>query len=532
MTASRWRALRWRLTAAFVAVAVAAVAIVAGLAAWSASGRVGQLLDRRHAVITQEIVGALTDSYRQAGGWAGADLSAAQALAAAAGAQLSLITPIGAAAGTARNSVLRAGPSSSAGPSAAGPGGAGPGSGQTDPGPGVARTPTPVRSQVSAGTPTGDASGVGQTPAAADPGSSGPGPVRSGQPSTSATDPRTPAPGPSSGPAATGRPITIGGAVVGFAVVHFPSASSSAENQARSAILQTIGGSAALAVLVAVVIGLLASRRISRPVGQLVAATRAVGDGAGPSLPTRAPGELGELARSFGQMAERLALTESARRALVADVAHELRTPVTILRGATEELVDGIVAPDPQRLASLHDEVLRLGRIVDDLAALAAADAAGLHVASVPLDLATVVEQAVELIGPRAADAGLTVKTRLASGPVRGDPARLEQVVANLLTNAVKFTPSGGRIELATHRDGPDVVLEVHDSGPGIPADELPYVFQRFWRGRGAAQHSGSGVGLAVVERLVTAHGGVVTAESPPGSGAHFLVRLPADDRP
>ena len=322
--------------------------------------------------------------------------------------------------------------------------------------------------------------------------------------------------------------------MVGFAVISFPTATgSTAESRARDAILETIGVGALLATALAVFAGLFASRRITRPLARLVSATDTLGAGEStPALPTHAPGELGELARSFRRMAEKLNTAETARRALVADVAHELRTPVTILRAATEELVDGIVPPEPQRLASLHDEVLRLGRIVEDLGSLAAADAAGLQIHLQPVDMAAVAAQSVDLLQPQAADAGLTISTQLQPCHVLADAARLGQVVTNLITNAIKFTPANGRITVAVKMERNDAVLTVADTGPGIDPADLPHLFERFWRGRAAGHSSGSGIGLAVVERLVTAHHGTIQVHSPPGGGATFVVRIPATTTP
>jgi two-component system sensor histidine kinase BaeS len=221
---------------------------------------------------------------------------------------------------------------------------------------------------------------------------------------------------------------------------------------------------------------------------------------------------------------------------VVADVAHELRTPVTILRGQTEQLLDGIAEPTTAALVSLHDEVLRLERLTDDLATLSAADAAGLALRTAPIDLATLTRSAVEAMNATFDDAGLHVDLHVdpdAAGRViiDADATRLTQVVTNLLTNAAKFTPPGGTVVVTVTRQGADAVLIVADTGPGVPADELPHLFERFWRGRAAGSRGGTGIGLAVVHALVTAHGGTVTADSPAGGGARFTVRYPLSTR-
>ena len=216
----------------------------------------------------------------------------------------------------------------------------------------------------------------------------------------------------------------------------------------------------------------------------------------------------------------------------VAHVAHEPRTPVTILRAYCEEMVDGVAEPSLERLASLHDEVLRLGTIVDDLETLASAEAAGLRLERTLVGLDRVAAAAAELLEPRFAAAELELELELAPVEVEGDPGRLGQVVTNLLTNGLKFTPPGGRVTLAVAPRGELARLSVTDTGPGIPAEELPHVFERFWRGSRAAAVGGSGIGLAVVSELVRAHSGRVEVESTIGEGTTFTVLLPRARKP
>jgi two-component system sensor histidine kinase BaeS len=241
----------------------------------------------------------------------------------------------------------------------------------------------------------------------------------------------------------------------------------------------------------------LVSRRLSRPLLALTDAARsfAAGDPQPNTKLRRAPGEIGELGRAFTDMANTVREQDALRRAVIADVAHELRTPVTILRGQTEQLLDGIAEPTPQRLASLHDEVLRLGRLTDDLATLSAADAAGLELRPGPVELGKLVRQTVEAMSAHFAEADLHVSTDADDDlVVLGDTQRLAQVTTNLLTNAAKYTPPGGKVSVSVRRSGSDAVLTVTDTGPGIAADELPHVFERFWRGRAAGTRSGTGV--------------------------------------
>jgi signal transduction histidine kinase len=227
-------------------------------------------------------------------------------------------------------------------------------------------------------------------------------------------------------------------------------------------------------------------------------------------------------------MADTLDRQEQLRRDLVADVAHELRTPVAILQAGHEALLDGVAEPTPQQLASLRDEVLRLGRMVADLQELAAADAAALHLTLRECDLSEVVADAVDSLAGRFDSAGIGVERRLEPAPVRADRRWLHQIVTNLLTNALKFTPPGGTVTIEAGPAEPGAALTVTDTGVGIPADELPHIFDRFWRGRQAAQTSGTGIGLAVAAELARGHGGELTARSEPGRGTTMALTLPA----
>ena len=231
---------------------------------------------------------------------------------------------------------------------------------------------------------------------------------------------------------------------------------------------------------------------------------------------------------AFDQMADTLDRQEQLRRDLVADVAHELRTPVAILQAGHEALLDGVVEATPDQLTSLRDEVLRLARMVDDLQTLAAADAATLQLSLRRCDLAEVTAAATDSLAGRFEAADLSVERQLVPAWVMADPRWLHQVITNLLTNALKFTPAGGQVRIETDTAGRRAALRVTDTGAGIPADELPHIFERFWRGRQATQTSGSGIGLAVAAELARAHGGQLTASSQPGRGTEMTLSLPA----
>jgi two-component system sensor histidine kinase BaeS len=202
-----------------------------------------------------------------------------------------------------------------------------------------------------------------------------------------------------------------------------------------------------------------------------------------------------------------------------------------VLQAGHEALLDGVVDPSPAQLSSLRDEVLRLARLVDDLHTLSAAEAAALQLSSQPCDLAEIADAAADSLASRFEAADITLERRLTPVSVLADTHRMHQVVINLLGNALKFTPAGGRVTLESGPAGGRARLSVADTGAGIPSDELPRIFARFWRGRQAAGVAGSGIGLAVVAELVRAHGGTVTATSTLGQGTRLVVTLPRAGR-
>jgi two-component system sensor histidine kinase BaeS len=325
--------------------------------------------------------------------------------------------------------------------------------------------------------------------------------------------------------------VVVRGRPVGAAMVRFTgSGLGGADHGLQIALLRAISGAAGLAALLALLTGLAVARRITRPVERIIAVTRAMGRGERTARvgQVEAPGELRELATAFDQMADTLARQEQLRRDLVADVAHELRTPVAVLQAGHEALLDGIAEPTPDQLASLRDEVLRLARMVSDLQVLAAADAAALHLSRHHRDLADLASDAVGSLAGQFEAAGISLQRRLAGAGILADPHWLHQVITNLLTNALKFTPAGGRVTIETGRAGAEAVLTVTDTGTGIPAEELPHIFDRFWRGSQAAQTSGTGIGLAIAAELAQAHGGRLTASSEPGQGTQLTLTLPA----
>jgi len=284
--------------------------------------------------------------------------------------------------------------------------------------------------------------------------------------------------------------------------------------------------------LLAVAGSLLISRRVLRPIEALTTASRRLGAG---DLSERVPvvgrDELAELARSFNWMADSLQRGEERQRRLVADVAHELRTPLANLRGYLEALKDGVVEPDPELFASLHEEAVLQQRIVDDLQDLALAEAGVLVYHWSTVDLGELLETC-RVAHQAVAEAGGVELTAGSDEPVyvRADPDRLRQVLGNLITNALRATAAGGSVRLRAVRDGRLARVTVADTGVGIAPSHLPHVFDRFWRADPARgrRTGGSGLGLAIARQIVTDHGGTITVASEVGVGTTFTVTLPA----
>lgn len=336
---------------------------------------------------------------------------------------------------------------------------------------------------------------------------------------------------PSRLPGAQRSPITAGGRRIGTLVVSFNSRGlADSAGRLRSSLATAVVGAAGLAALLALVVALVVARRLTRPVTLLIAATRAMsgGDrGARVGRVDRAPRELQELAGTFDGMADAVAHHEKLRRDLVSDVAHELRTPVAILQANCEALLDGVVPHTMAEIASLHEEVVRLAGLVDDLQALASADAAALHLRPVPCDLAVLVGSALDALSASLTAAGLTVTRQLAPAPIEGDPTRLHQMITNVLANSRKFTPSGGRIDVALTTATGHAQVRVSDTGIGIATADQPHIFERFRRGANAEDFPGSGVGLAIVAELVQAHNGTLEVQSRFGEGTTVVISLP-----
>jgi two-component system OmpR family sensor kinase/two-component system sensor histidine kinase BaeS len=244
-------------------------------------------------------------------------------------------------------------------------------------------------------------------------------------------------------------------------------------------------------------------------------------------LSERGPGEMRRLARSFNAMTGRLRASEEQRRNLLADLAHELRTPLSVIQGNLEGMLDGLYASDRSHIQPVLEETKVMARLLDDLQTLSRAEAGALRLYRETIQPDELVADAVAAFGPRASAEGVRLARRVTPGlpSVDVDPVRIAEVFANLLLNALQHTPPSGTVVVSASRsqDG-RVSFEVADTGPGIPPETLPHVFDRFVK---AAHSGGAGLGLAIAKSLVEAHGGEIVAESPPGGGTTMRFVLP-----
>lgn len=291
----------------------------------------------------------------------------------------------------------------------------------------------------------------------------------------------------------------------------------------------------AVAVMVVVVLAIAVAIRVVAtavlPLTEVARATERLADGEpGVRVRPRGPRPVRGLASSFNTMAERLDRSRADRRAMLADVTHELRTPITVLQGGLEAMLDGVHPYDEDHVAPLLAETVVMGRLLEDLRTLSLADAGALTLHREPADLPGIARE-VASAQRSMADAKRVALTVSGDGRLVADvdPVRVREIITNLVANALRHTPAGGRVEVDVRAAGDDALIMVRDTGDGIPTVDLPRVFDRFQR---RADTGGSGLGLAIVRDLTEAHGGTVTAESSgvPGHGATFRVVLPLRD--
>lgn len=330
-----------------------------------------------------------------------------------------------------------------------------------------------------------------------------------------------------------GVPIVVNGVHVAWLV---PTTEMRHLSVVEQEFLRSTRGAILLAGVIAagaaLVLGSLFLRNILAPLGQLERASQRLTQG---DLRQRVlvtgRDEIGRLAESFNRMVERLERSEKLRRQMIADIAHELRTPLTVIQGNLQAILDGVYEPTPNVIASIHEESLLLMRLVSDLRDLSLAEAGELRLEKQLTDIRDVIRQTVTVIEPYLESKRIVLTVHLPNEPmlVEIDPQRIQQVLLNILSNAERYTPEGGQIQLSALKLNAEVRVSVMDSGPGIAPEELPYLFERFWRGDRSRSRAtgGTGLGLAIAKQFVEAHRGRIWAESTPGKGATLTFSLP-----
>jgi histidine kinase len=310
----------------------------------------------------------------------------------------------------------------------------------------------------------------------------------------------------------------------------------------QAGVNQALFLAASAATLSAVLVSLLVSRRVVEPVRRMMAASRRIADGHyGERVLLRgipAPEEMDELDQlgvSFNQMAARLERTEEMRSQLIGDVAHELRTPLSTIKGSLEGLLDGVLAPDEASLMQLHREAERLQRLVADLQELSRVEAQAFELERRPASVEELVTTAVERLRRQFDDKGVRLEIDLPAGlpAVLADEDRIGQVLMNLLGNALQYTPAGRAVRVRARQAEAEVQVEIQDDGIGIPAEHLEHIFTRFYRVDPSPSRAGggSGIGLTIAKHLVEGHGGRIWAQSAgAGKGGRFTFSLPMAD--
>lgn len=354
---------------------------------------------------------------------------------------------------------------------------------------------------------------------------------------------------------AAGTPILVAGQQVGIVLVGSmiePALNPLSQDFLRSVNLAVLLSALAVGVL-ALALGSIFLFHIMAPVQDLTKAAEAIAAGdLSQRVVVRTHDEIGRLARAFNTMADALDRAETLRRHMVADIAHELRTPLSLVRGSLEAILDGMYELNLQNVESVHEETLVLTRLVEDLRDLALAEAGPLYLELETVDVADLAASAVESFRAGATEREVSLVTSLPPGLplVPGDPQRLSQVLINLLSNALRYTPAGGRVTVAarlvpeqevvqpvvkakgqveTGKSSQFVLVSIADTGRGIPPEDLPYVFERFYRADKSRTRAsgGSGLGLAIARQIIEAHGGHIWTESQVGEGSTFFFALP-----
>jgi signal transduction histidine kinase len=297
------------------------------------------------------------------------------------------------------------------------------------------------------------------------------------------------------------------------------------------ALNKILVGIGIFSLLISVITGIFLARHLSRPILKTVEVTKDIADG---KYETRISGgagtkEMDQLIGSINHLAESLEKQEALRRQLTADVAHELRTPLTTVQTHVEAILEGVWEPTRERLESCYDEMTRLGNLVNDLESLARIESDNLKLNKTEVDLRELTDRILGSFEKELKDRNLSVEKEGSCSPVQADRDRISQVIINLVSNAVKYTPDGGEIRITLSDSSDSAIFSIRDNGIGIPEEELPYVFERFYRADKSRNRNtgGSGIGLAIVKSIITAHGGTVDADSRIDAGSNFMFMIP-----
>lgn len=332
-----------------------------------------------------------------------------------------------------------------------------------------------------------------------------------------------------------GIPMSVDGQIVGVLVMeHTPFPDNPREVEFIQRINRFLIFSGVGAGLIALILGIILSQTIARPLRELTKATQAVSEGnLNQQLPVRSNDEIGELTSAFNRMSAELSRSVNARRQMTADIAHELRTPLSLILGHAEAVHDGVLPPSTENFEIIREEAARLDHLVDDLRTLSLADAGELSLAPQLISPEKLLQEVAALYHlqthTKAQNITMEIQPSLPNIPV--DPGRMTQVLRNLIDNAVRHTPEGGTITLASRATAAGAVeFRVSDTGPGLSSEDLTRIFDRFYRADEARRRDegGSGLGLAIAKSIVIAQGGQIHAESEPGKGLSVIISLPA----
>ena len=328
-----------------------------------------------------------------------------------------------------------------------------------------------------------------------------------------------------------GEPMEIEGEIIGYMLTaNLDNAEITPEVQSFLRFINiALLIATAVSVLLALLLGVFLTRSLTRPVKDLTTATHAIAAGTlGQQVPIRSKDELGELAETFNKMSADLAFATEARKQMTADIAHDLRSPLTVLSGYLESMEDGVLQATPERLNAMHQEVEQLQHLVTDLRTLSLADAGELNLNLRPLNINQLLQKTATSYQHQAEQQQIHIEVDAPANlpTIHGDEARMTQMLGNLVINAIRHTFENGRIWLKAIAQNNNVQIIVQDNGEGISSDDLPHIFDRFYRADKARQSEQSGMGLAIAKSIVEAHGGKIWATSQQGQGTTFFIQL------